>query len=304
MRIGFMGRTKILLNTINLFRKLTEHEISFVWTSKSEEYYGCKEKDFENLSEKMNCRYIFSSKTKAIKNIPDADIVISNNFVNLIPESFLKRFKFGILNAHAGSLQNYKGNACANWSIINNERDVTVSIFKMNKKLDSGPVYLKSKFNLTPNTYITEIYDWFDIEIPKLFLNAVRLIQEGIKPNDQKGVSFRTFPRIQEDSKLDFKNGVDWIYKVIRASSDPFQGAYCFLKNSNKRIIIKRANPIKLNYNFCAADGQLLEFRRNTKNFIVSSKNKAIEIQEYSIDGLSKSRSFDIISKSIRNRLI
>ena len=44
------------------------------------------------------------------------------NFSNLISKDFLNFFKFGVLNAHYGDLPRYKGNACPNWAILNNEK--------------------------------------------------------------------------------------------------------------------------------------------------------------------------------------
>ena len=46
-------------------------------------------------------------------------------------------------NAHAGDLPRYRGNACANWAIINGEDKVGLSIHKMDAGLDSGPIIQK-----------------------------------------------------------------------------------------------------------------------------------------------------------------
>ena len=39
IRIGFIGRTKSLYETIILFSKLDGFEVSFIWTCKDEDYY-------------------------------------------------------------------------------------------------------------------------------------------------------------------------------------------------------------------------------------------------------------------------
>ena len=143
IRIGFIGRTKMLFDTISIFRELEEFEISFIWTCKDEEYYQFGVKKFEIIANKIKCQYINSPNILKYLDSVEADIVISINFINLIPEKFINKFKFGVLNAHTGDLPKYRGNACPNWAIINGEKFITLSIHLMDANLDSGPIVLK-----------------------------------------------------------------------------------------------------------------------------------------------------------------
>ena len=59
MNIGFMGRSRMLLDTIKLVSKNKNHDIPFIWTSKGEDYYDCSEKEFEDLARNLKCKYFY-----------------------------------------------------------------------------------------------------------------------------------------------------------------------------------------------------------------------------------------------------
>lgn len=304
MKLGFLGRTKSLAETAELFYK-NGFEICFIWTCKAENFYKFSEQDFKKLAKKLNCDFIYSSDTKdgykLIKKKPD--IIISLNFINIIPEAFLKKFKFGILNAHLGDLPRYRGNACPNWAILNDENYVALTIHEMSKALDAGDIYLKEKFFITNNTYITEIYNWAEQVIPSLFIKTVKMIMKGKKPKPQSKMKpLRTFPRKIIDSKIDWTLSQFSILKLIRASSHPFEGAFCYLNGDiNKKVKIFKAKLINLEFDYLAIDGQILTF--NDKTFVVSINNSPLRITEFKLNNYDQEKSLKHITSSLRNRL-
>ncbi|MEK9628597.1 MAG: formyltransferase family protein [Nitrospinota bacterium] len=306
MRIGFMGRTRMLLDTIKKLQQDNTHEISFIWTSKAEPFYKCGENEFKEISEIIGCPFYNSANLNPILQSADfssVDLVVSFNFINILPDTFLKLFNLGVLNAHVGDLPRYKGNACPNWAILNDEKSVTLTFHEMSEELDSGPIYLKKTFNLTKDTYITEIYEWLSKEVPCGFFETLHLIQNGNKPNPQKKIrGLRTFSRKPEDARIFWNDGVENIYRLIRASSKPFEGAFCFLNgNMDQKIRVFEAKPVNLDYDFFAVDGQLLEKRENS--FVVGSGNEALEIIDFCLNDCSIDTSFKKITSSLRNRL-
>ena len=96
---------------------------------------------------------------------------------------------------------------------------------------------------------------------------------------------------------------MNYIYKLIRASSKPFSGAYAFLNNTNTKVTIFKAEPYLIDYDYLAVNGQLLEKSDFDKSFVVAINKQALKITEYSVDGKTLDSSFKIIGKSMRNRL-
>lgn len=306
MRVGFMGRTRPLLDTIQLIHASSQHEVAFIWTSKAEKFYGCDESEFQALAEKIGCPFYLTPKVNKVSDKIDfdgVDIIFSINFVNLIPQSFFERIKHGVVNAHPGDLPRYKGNACPNWAILNDEDRVVLTVHEMSAALDAGPVYLKKELALSSTTTITEIYAWLAEITPQCFMEVFDLVEKGKRPHPQQpDRSFRCFPRKPEDSRILWAQGVEKIARLVRASTYPFAGAYCFLNsNSEQKVVIHQAHKCFLDYDFCAIDGQILE--REDNAFVVSSCGEAMMITAFQLNDLSQEESFAIITASMRNRL-
>tara|TARA_B100000242_G_C42961694_1_gene446025 strand:+ start:61 stop:987 length:927 start_codon:yes stop_codon:yes gene_type:complete len=307
VRIGFMGRTNVLFDIITKIKSKKNHKIEFIWTSIDESHYNFSWRKFKSLANLMGCDFIYSPQVKENMKLPDVDLIISINFPNMIPSWFFKRFKFGILNVHAGDLPKYRGNACPNWAILNNEKFIGLTIHKIDEGLDSGPIFCKKYFRLKNCTYINEVYEWIKESTPELLFDAIKKIESGIKPKVQSGKVLRTFPRKPEDSRLFFKFGYDWNYRLIRASSKPLNGAFCYLNNNlKKKLIIWEAEPIKkrdFKYDFFAINGQIIDTDKLSKSFTISIDNKPLQIKDFNFDGKNMEESFKIISKSMKNRL-
>jgi methionyl-tRNA formyltransferase len=303
IRVGFIGRTKFLFNTIQLFSKIKDYEISFIWTCKEEEYYDFESSNFKLLANRLGVKYIYSSKINKNQIEVTADVVISINFINIIPKTFIASFKYGVINAHAGDLPRYRGNANINWAIINEEEKIALTFHFMDEYLDSGPIIKKYYFKISENTYIGDIFNWMSDQIPIGFLNACNSAINGYMGVKQKGRVLRSYPRIITDSKMDFTRDSDWNLRIIRSSSRPFSGAFAFLNNLNTKVTIYRAVITNVEYDFLAVSGQIIDFNTKDYSFLIAINNQVIKIVDYSVDGLSIIESFAIITASKRNRL-
>ena len=145
MRVGVIGRTGMLLETARQILA-RGHEIAFVMTCRAEAYYEVDESHFRDLAAELGCP--FYEGVNPNEHVDDikrlgAQVCVSINWLTLLKERFLTAFPFGVLNAHAGDLPRYKGNACANWAILNFEPSIGLTVHRMTEALDSGPYILK-----------------------------------------------------------------------------------------------------------------------------------------------------------------
>ena len=84
IRVGFIGRTKSLYDTIELFSQLDGFEVSFIWTSKKESYYDFSSKNFEDLANELGTKFFNSTRISEFERFVEADVVVSINFINII----------------------------------------------------------------------------------------------------------------------------------------------------------------------------------------------------------------------------
>lgn len=304
MKIGIIGRTSLLLETIKALVNCG-HQIVFIYTCKSESFYDTTAKDFQSIAESLNCPFFNNTKieenTEYLASL-GAEVCISVNWLTVLKSSFLNSFSFGVLNAHAGDLPRYRGNACPNWAIINNEKRIALTIHKMEEELDAGPFLLKKYYEMTDDTYIGDIYRWLDQTVPEAFVEAMNLLRtQPFIEQSSDIVPLRTFPRRPEDSLIDWRMHSHQIYAVIRASAHPFPGAFSFLDFPREKIRVFSASPFKVEYDFLAIPGQVCT--ENKGNPVIATGNGMLELTRVVFDSDGSDARSQILS-SLRNRLV
>lgn len=271
MRIAILGRTSLLYSAMELL-VLHGHEIVLIGTCKAAAEYQVTEVDFELYAKKNNIPFFCNSKLESttvlslIKKVK-ADIAVSVNWINIIREPVISCFKYGILNAHAGDLPRYRGNACPNWAIICGESRIGLTVHFMEAgELDSGKILVKEFYDLNKSTRIGDIYDWMGLTIPKMFLKAICGLDDGtIIPKSQSNDiadSLRVYPRKCTDSLINWNKSAEEIERIVNASSEPFAGAYTWY--NMKKMIIWRAYSTEWDCPSIAIPGQVI--KRNDTN--------------------------------------
>ncbi len=151
------------------------HRITFVQTCAPEPHYDASESDFARLADEMGAPLVTGTVGRHLDlwRRSGTDVCISLNWPTLVPERALAVFAHGILNAHAGDLPRYRGNACPNWAILNFEDRVGLTIHRMVAELDAGPWLHKSFLPIDEGTYIGDIYRWLEDAIPSGFQEAI-----------------------------------------------------------------------------------------------------------------------------------
>lgn len=72
---------------------------------------------------------------------PDLGVVVA--YGRLIPEETLALARYGFLNVHFSLLPRYRGAAPVQWALINGEKVTGVTLFWLDKGMDTGPVFLR-----------------------------------------------------------------------------------------------------------------------------------------------------------------
>ena len=166
MKFAALGRTRWLYDSIPV-AQARGHQCVLIATAAGSPEYPVNEGDFERLAGQLGCPFICDTNLDnpdhaAVMEKSGAEIAVSVNWPLLINKRSRDRFPRGVLNAHAGDLPRYRGNACPNWAILNGEQEVVVSIHEMVDELDAGPIFAQQRFQLTEETYVVDIYRWMD----------------------------------------------------------------------------------------------------------------------------------------------
>lgn len=299
-----IGRSRYLFEGI---KYLVSRGFSFkaIVTEEAYDEYDIKHNDFEILAEQTGSRFFM---VKSLNNEELIQIVkkfniraaISVNWKYTIPKSFLDLFECGILNFHLGNLPDYKGNATVNWSIINGEEKIYGNVHKMDPVLDAGDVIARKSIPITQNTYIGDILQQAALDVPLLYEEALNKVFRERDSFVVKGSvhGLRCYPRLPEDSQINWHANAITIDRLVRASSEPYSGAYSFL--NGEKITVWRAKIHVCKEEFLAVPGHIVAILKDSKSILAACGVGLLEIQEIGSGG-KRFAPTDLI-KSIRLR--
>lgn len=311
MRVALIGRTGMLLHCAELLQR-RGHQIGFVATCRAEANYDVKEADFEALAGDAGVGFFNSADINAPERVAElraaqCDLGISVNWLSIIKEPAIAAFPHGIINAHAGDLPRFRGNACPNWAILADEPHVGLCVHQMEPgALDSGPVLLRTHFPLGPNSYISDVYDWLNRQVPEQLVNAVDGLTDGsLNPKPQPSdlaQSLRCYSRRPEDARIDWRQDARAIHRVVRASSRPFAGAYSTLEEKQK-VTIWRADFFEPKYPYLAVPGQIIDEAEGDP--VIACGTGALRLTDVNLDDEPDASAAKLeIGRSTRRRLV
>ena len=108
------------------------------------------------------------------------------SYGKIIPQSIIDLFDPGILNIHPSLLPKYRGPTPIEAAMLNGDRETGVSLMKLVKEMDAGPVYAKKTLSLRGNETKNELYAALATEGIKLLVDMLPGILDGsVKPIEQ-----------------------------------------------------------------------------------------------------------------------
>lgn len=307
MKIAVIGRTQLLYDTAVLFAQ-KGHSIVLVATAKPAPEYTVGPQGFARLAQEHGALFLQGTKLAAHADAiraAGADLAISMNWPAILGPEVIGLFPHGILNAHPGDLPRYRGNACPNWAILNGEKEVVLTIHQMDAgELDSGPVLLKDRVPLTGETTIGQVYQKLEAMMPDLYLQAAEGLLDGsipLQPQSQDPADIlRVYPRLPRDSLIDWRCDAVSIARLVRASSEPFSGAYTYYNGVRLTVFAARSGRFAVPSQ--AAPGQVTAIDRDTGEVSVAAGDGFVALGRVVYNGKEYARPAEVIP-SMRARL-
>ena len=170
----------------------------------------------------------------------EADIGVVAAYGKILPERVLAVPRFGMLNVHASLLPRYRGAAPIHRAIIAGERETGVTIMRVVKALDAGPLLAASRRPVGPNETSEDIQgDLARIGAALLTLTLDRVAAGDVRETPQDDSAATYAHRItKEDGLIDWTWPADRIHNLVRGLH-PWPHAYTYLNGA--RLIILRS---------------------------------------------------------------
>jgi len=146
------------------------------------------------------------------------EIVITIAYGQIIPEDFLNLPRYGWINVHFSSLPRWRGAAPVQWAILSADKETGVTIFQLDKGMDTGPVYLSESVSIERDETTEMLLTRLSNIGADLAIQSLSKIQTGIKPVAQFNSGVTLAPKItKNDGKIDWHENTDEIFNRYRA---------------------------------------------------------------------------------------
>lgn len=175
------------------------------------------------------------SSEELIGSIDDLDCVVTIGYGVLLPQQILDLPKHGFINLHFSLLPAYRGAAPAQRALQNGETTTGVSVFQLEKGMDTGPIYSQRTVAIDPQWRTVELLQTLALEGPAAVRDALTMISLGQSPSVQQGEASLAPKITKQDAFLRFSSQAKTIVNSIRAFTyEP--GAWCNWKNESFKI--------------------------------------------------------------------
>ena len=220
MRIIFFGSSRYVVPVIEMLHN--NFGLSLVVTTEQGSMdpvpFYCKAKKIPYISVRKAADLISTYEIESAM----AELGVVADFGIIIPQKMLNFFPMGVVNIHPSLLPKYRGPTPCQNAILNGETESGVTIIKLDKYMDHGPVIAQIVEEIKPSDTAKSLYERL-FKIGTVLLRKVVVNFENSKvkliPQNHEHATF-TKSLTKEDGYIDFMNffsSKDFFERMVRA---------------------------------------------------------------------------------------
>jgi len=174
---------------------------------------------------------------------PDLGVVAA--YGRILPESLLDIPRLGMINVHASLLPKYRGAAPVHRAMLAGESETGVTIMRVVKALDAGPMLARATRPIGPDETSDEVERDLAANGAALLAQVAEALASGpVVETPQNDADATYAPRLtREDGLIDWTNSAARIHNQVRGLH-PWPHAFTFL--GRRRFIVHRTRPADL----------------------------------------------------------
>lgn len=165
------------------------------------------------------------------------DLIVVTAYGRILPPSLLDLTPMGCINVHGSLLPLHRGAAPIQWSVIKGDKEVGVTIIRMDQGMDTGDMLLRASITSAPNETAGTLFDKMAQLGSETLLRAIKGLKDGtIAAAQQDHDQATEAPMLKKsDGLIDWsKNGED--LECLIRGLDPWPSAFCIYKGKRLRL--------------------------------------------------------------------
>lgn len=165
-----------------------------------------------------------------------ADIAVVAAYGLILPQDVLDAPRMGCLNIHGSLLPRWRGAAPIQRAILAGDHETGICIMRMEAGLDTGPVLLRDRVAITPETTSSSLHDALANMGGRLIVEALDKI-DSLIPEAQpaEGVSYAHMLS-KDDGRIDWTKSAIDIERQLRALH-PWPGVWCMVNEQRLKVL-------------------------------------------------------------------
>jgi len=298
MKIVFFGTPKFAANILSYLFEKKVNVVALVTQP------DVKKNKRINISETKKIASLYLDKTdiyqpekasdpefiNEIKNYK-ADLFIVVAYGQILRQALLDVPKQGSINVHASLLPKYRGAAPIQHAILNGEKKTGITIQKLVRKMDAGPIILQKDIEIKEDMIFSELEEELCLMSKPLLLQVLEMYKKNEVPLTNQDESKVTFAHkiTKEIREINFDNDAKQIYNQIRAFALK-PAAFCKVKIQENKKELKIFESKILDKNL-----KPREILLEGNSVIVGCKDSSLELIEVQLEGKKKMRASDFM---------
>ena len=223
-------------------------------------------------------RDAFESPLTALR----ADIGVVAAYGKILPDWLLAAIPRGLINVHASLLPRYRGASPVHRAVIAGEYETGVTIMRVVKALDAGPMLARIRVPIGPDDTTTVVETMLAIKGADLLVEALDAIEAGTAietPQDDAQATYA--PKLTKaDSLVDWSRPAAQIHNLIRGLY-PWPHASTHL--AGQRYILHRSRLSSLDHD--EEPGTIIEASSAGGLHVACGTSTALELLEVQLEG-------------------
>ncbi len=225
------------------------------------------------------------------------ELVVTAAFGMIIPQETLNLSTF--INIHPSLLPEYRGATPIQNAIMDGKENSGVSLIKMNKKVDRGPIISQKEVSLSPKITYEEAEKLLAEESGNLLLEVIPNVLKNkatfTEQNEEKATYTKTLTK--EDGKINWNNPAKDIERRVRALN-PWPGTYGKMGEKTFKILEAEVQEQTINGPF----GDPGKVYLGTNNSIAVQTGKDfLLIKKLQIEGKNSTTSKDFLQGNMHS---
>ncbi len=214
------------------------------------------------LAEKNGIPYKKFTKIGDRENIDilrqiEPDYIFVIGLSQLVKADLLATAKKGVIGFHPTPLPKFRGRAAMVWQMLLGVHQTKCSMFLLDEGMDSGDILIQEPYVIDDTDYACDVEKKLCQAIERMTKKLLpQILNNSICPwkqNEEEATYL--LRRTPEDGLINWNDSIEQIYRLIRAVSRPYPGAYGNYDGEHK-VIIWRAECLK-NDKYYGINGQI-----------------------------------------------